>query len=142
MLGGGERIAVENPWLVTRDFVRREPTTLTPQLDDLPIRMPHQFPHGLRFDTRQLLVHSRLGDQELVTPLLERRVDAGRLPQHDGGHPMSPRREPQNPLALRLGVPMKKLVERSWIEQPLQHQLSIDRNRSLQSDETLQGILE
>ena len=44
-------IAVENPLLVTRDFVLRKPTALAPQFDDLLIRMPHQFPHGLRFDT-------------------------------------------------------------------------------------------
>ena len=43
MLGGGEMIAVKNPLLVTCHFVLRKPTTLAPQLDDLPIRMPHQF---------------------------------------------------------------------------------------------------
>ena len=91
MLGGGEMIAVENPLLVTRHFVLRKPTTLTPQLDDLPIRMPHQFPHGLRLDTLQLLVHGGLRDEELITHLLERRIDAGRLPEHDGGHQMSQR---------------------------------------------------
>ena len=142
MLGGGEMIAAEDPMIVTRDFVLRTPTTLAPHFDDLLIRMPHQFPHGLRFDSLSVLRHSGLEDQEFVTHLLERGVDAGRLPEHDEGHQMSARQEQQSPLGLRLGVPMKQVVERPWIEQPLQHQLSIDRNRSLLSKAVINGILE
>ena len=50
---------------------------------------------------------------------------------------MIQRREQQNPLGLRLDVPTKKVVEQPWIEHPLQHQLSVDRNRSLKSEASM-----